>query len=87
MSQRLFDTIADEPDMNRNMDVSLNISCPSNEPKAPADSVKREMGVTRSHTQPEIYFHANSWNTKVRILFMGEQEFDHFFVIIVYFVA
>nr|XP_031844480.1 uncharacterized protein LOC116432160 isoform X1 [Nomia melanderi] len=64
VSQRLFDTIAGEPDMNRNTDVSLNISCSSNEVKVPAESVKREMGVTRSHTQPEICLRANSWNTK-----------------------
>ncbi|XP_076654784.1 uncharacterized protein LOC143360100 [Halictus rubicundus] len=57
VSQRLFETITCEPDMNRNIDTSLNVSrssSASNDTKSSQGNLRREIGVSRSYTQPEI---------------------------------
>ncbi|KOC60213.1 hypothetical protein WH47_07795 [Habropoda laboriosa] len=67
VSYKLFDTIACEPDVNRNTDANLNVSHTSNifsEPKATLDTLKKEIGVTRSYTQPEMRFYTNSISSK-----------------------
>ena len=64
VSCKLFDTIAYEPDVNRNTDVSLNVSRSSNASCERQNASKKEVGVTRSHTQPEMRLNTNSLNSK-----------------------
>ncbi|XP_076295286.1 uncharacterized protein LOC143216274 [Lasioglossum baleicum] len=57
VSQRLFEMITRAPDMNRNTDTSLNISrssTASNDSKYTQVNLRKEIGVWRSYTQPEI---------------------------------
>lgn len=71
VSYRLFDTIVCEPDVNRN--ISLNAprwSSTSGEPRAKEEFSKKEVGVVRSRTQPEMRFRPNSLNSKASILFV-----------------
>lgn len=70
VSCKLFDTIAYEPDVNRNTDISLNVSRSSNASCERQNASKKEAGVTRSHTQPEMRLNANSLNSKVSISFV-----------------
>ena len=67
VSYRLFETIVCEPDVNRN--ISLNASRSSStscEPRAKDEFSKKEVGVVRSRTQPEMRFRPNSLNSKER---------------------
>ncbi|KZC13864.1 hypothetical protein WN55_05768, partial [Dufourea novaeangliae] len=70
VSNKLFETIVGEPDVNRNTDISLNISRSSNasyEPKVAQEGLRKEIGVVRSYTQPEMRLHTNDLNTKMSI--------------------
>ncbi|CAK9799411.1 hypothetical protein ANTQUA_LOCUS2056 [Anthophora quadrimaculata] len=71
VSYKLFDTIAGEPDVNRNIETNLNVSHANNisgEPKATMDIFNRKVEVTRSHTQPEMRFHSvNSKNASEKL--------------------
>nr|XP_033323111.1 uncharacterized protein LOC117218673 [Megalopta genalis] len=63
VSQRLFDTISYEPDVNRNTEVSLNIPCSNNislETTVSNGNLREEIGVSRSNTAPEIYLYGSN---------------------------
>lgn len=67
VSYRLFETIACEPDVNRNTDINLNVSRTSNasyEPNGSQNILKKDISVTRSYTQPEIRICANGTDSK-----------------------
>ncbi|XP_050580502.1 uncharacterized protein LOC126917566 isoform X2 [Bombus affinis] len=55
VSYKLFDIIVCEPDVNRNMDI-LNASQTSNTScKTAQNNLTADIGVTRSHTEPEMF--------------------------------
>ncbi|OAD58637.1 hypothetical protein WN48_10521, partial [Eufriesea mexicana] len=67
VSYKLFDTIVNEPDVNRNTDVNLNVSHTSNAScgsKTMLSTLPKEIGVIRSYTQPEMYLHTDDVNLR-----------------------
>ncbi|XP_076749590.1 uncharacterized protein LOC143422673 [Xylocopa sonorina] len=63
VSYKLFDIIMCEPDVNRNTDSYLDVSHNSNQFRE-SKILKTEIGVTRSHTQPELHRSTDSIDSK-----------------------
>nr|XP_033190217.1 uncharacterized protein LOC117156878 [Bombus vancouverensis nearcticus] len=64
VSYKLFDTIVCEPDVNRYMDI-LNASQTSNTScKTAQNNLTGDIGVTRSHTEPEMFLRTDDMSLK-----------------------